>query len=220
VLGHSGARLVFCEDAPQAAKIAVIRDRCRELEQIVMIDDGELPGTMPLSELRRRGESVEATVVDDRLSASDVMMAHPLALQLRNLQTLVEISVDKNSTVIFPAPLMSTIQELGTFLKNETQAAGDLPAVPTAMPAPPSNGELIPHDRPQPPIEDPMPNDPNTPTPAEPVEHHSTFAEGESDPKRYPEEEHVGTFAEGDSDPERYPGEDHVGEFSDVETAS
>jgi hypothetical protein len=32
------------------------------------------------------------------------MMAHPLALQLRNLQSLVEIGVDKNSTVVFPAP--------------------------------------------------------------------------------------------------------------------
>src|SRR3954465_344575 len=60
-------------------------------------------------------------------NASDVMMAHPLALQLRNLQTLVEISVDKNSTVIFPAPLMSTIQELGAFLDRETGAVGALP---------------------------------------------------------------------------------------------
>ena len=51
-------------------------------------------------------------------------MAHPLALQLRNLQTLVEISVDKNSTVIFPAPLMSTIEELGGFLNRETTAVG------------------------------------------------------------------------------------------------
>jgi len=30
--------------------------------------------------------------------ASDTMMAHPLALQLRNLQTLVELGVDKNTT--------------------------------------------------------------------------------------------------------------------------
>ena len=35
------------------------------------------------------------------------MMAHPLALPLRNLQSLVEIGVDKNTTVGFPAPLMS-----------------------------------------------------------------------------------------------------------------
>ena len=51
------------------------------------------------------------------------MMAHPLALQLRNLQTLVDISVDKNSTVIFPSPLMSTIEELGSFLARERAAA-------------------------------------------------------------------------------------------------
>ncbi len=41
--------------------------------------------------------------------ASDTMMDHPLALQLRNLQTMVEIGVDKNSMIMFPAPLMSTI---------------------------------------------------------------------------------------------------------------
>ena len=51
------------------------------------------------------------------------MMQHPLALQLRNLQTLVEIGVDKNTTVAFPAPLMTTIAELGTFLRRETEAA-------------------------------------------------------------------------------------------------
>ena len=44
------------------------------------------------------------------------MMAHPLALQLRNLQSLVEIGVDHNTTVVFPARLLSTIQELGAFL--------------------------------------------------------------------------------------------------------
>jgi hypothetical protein len=70
------------------------------------------------------------------------MMAHPLALQLRNLQTLVEIAVDKNSTVVFPAPLMSTIQELGAFLAREGKAAGDLPSA-DALP-PTSNGSLVP----------------------------------------------------------------------------
>jgi len=60
--------------------------------------------------------------------ASDTMMAHPLALQLRNLQSLVEIGVDKNTTVVFPAPLMSTIGELGSFLASEQAAAtGALP---------------------------------------------------------------------------------------------
>ena len=67
-------------------------------------------------------------------------MAHPLALQLRNLQTMVEIGVDKNSTIVFPAPLMSTIGELGAFLSRENAAAGDLPGEP-ASPVP-SNGDV------------------------------------------------------------------------------
>ena len=66
------------------------------------------------------GESIAAAALGE---ASDIMMAHPLALQLRNLQSLVEIAVDKNSTVVFPAPLMSTIGELSAFLARETTAA-------------------------------------------------------------------------------------------------
>jgi hypothetical protein len=62
------------------------------------------------------------------------MMAHPLALQLRNLQSLVELGVDKNTTVVFPAPLMSTIQELGNFLTRE-QAAATTPAPTAPTPA-------------------------------------------------------------------------------------
>jgi len=70
--------------------------------------------------INAEGESLAATALGD---ASDIMMAHPLALQLRNLQSLVEIGVDKNSTVVFPAPLMTTISELGAFLARETAAA-------------------------------------------------------------------------------------------------
>ncbi len=65
------------------------------------------------------GESLAAAALGE---ASDIMIAHPLALQLRNLQSLVEIGVDKNTTVVFPAPLMSTIQEVGAFLARETAA--------------------------------------------------------------------------------------------------
>ena len=69
------------------------------------------------------GEAAAAAALGD---ASDTMMAHPLALQLRNLQSLIEIGVDKNTTVVFPAPLMSTIGDLGAFLRRETQAAPDV----------------------------------------------------------------------------------------------
>jgi regulator of protease activity HflC (stomatin/prohibitin superfamily) len=96
------------------------------------------------------GESLAADALG---AASDIMMAHPLALQLRNLQSLVEIGVDKNTTVVFPAPLMSTIGELGTFLARETAAvathaapdgepvpAGEPPILPMPDTTMPSNG--------------------------------------------------------------------------------
>jgi hypothetical protein len=60
------------------------------------------------------------------------MMAHPLALQLRNLQTLVELGVDKNTTVVFPAPLMSAIGDVGSFFVRETAAASTMLEPPSA----------------------------------------------------------------------------------------
>jgi regulator of protease activity HflC (stomatin/prohibitin superfamily) len=77
----------------------------------------------------------EALAAGELARASDVMMAHPVALQLRNLQTLVELGVDKNSTVVFPAPLMSTIEEVGSFLRREG-AAAQLDAVLRSAPRP------------------------------------------------------------------------------------
>ncbi len=86
------------------------------------------------------GESLAAAALGE---ASDTMMAHPLALQLRNLQSLVEIGVDKNTTVVFPAPLMSTIQELGAFLARETAASGPVtPRTPVVVETAPANGVL------------------------------------------------------------------------------
>jgi regulator of protease activity HflC (stomatin/prohibitin superfamily) len=80
--------------------------------------------------INAEGEHLAAAALGD---ASDIMMAHPLALQLRNLQSLVEIGVDKNTTVVFPAPLMTTIAELGAFLAREA-AASDLVASGPAVP--------------------------------------------------------------------------------------
>src|SRR5580700_817491 len=74
--------------------------------------------------INAEGEAMAAAALGQ---ASDTMMAHPLALQLRNLQSLVEIGVDKNTTVVFPAPLMTTIAELGSFLASEQAAATRVP---------------------------------------------------------------------------------------------
>jgi regulator of protease activity HflC (stomatin/prohibitin superfamily) len=70
--------------------------------------------------INAEGESLAAAALGD---TSDTMTAHPLALQLRNLQSLAEIGVDKNTTVVFPAPLTTTITEPGTFLTRENTAA-------------------------------------------------------------------------------------------------
>lgn len=56
----------------------------------------------------------------------------------------MEIGVDKNTTVVFPAPLMSTIGELGSFLTRETAAANAATPPPadrtTTSPDPVVNG--------------------------------------------------------------------------------
>src|SRR5437762_6683417 len=101
---------------------------------LVELKDIQLPESMKRAmarqaeaERERRAKIIaaegEALAAGELGTASDVMMAHPLALQLRNLQSLVEIGVDKNTTVVFPAPLMSTIGELGAFLAREATAA-------------------------------------------------------------------------------------------------
>src|SRR6186997_1310215 len=70
--------------------------------------------------INAEGEALAAAALGD---ASDTMMAHPVALQLRNLQTLAELGVEKNTTVVFPAPMMSALGELAAFLARESTAA-------------------------------------------------------------------------------------------------
>ncbi|MEO8688196.1 MAG: slipin family protein [Solirubrobacteraceae bacterium] len=121
---------------------------------VVELKDIQLPDSMQRAmarqaeaEREKRAKIIaaegEALAAGELGRASDLMMAHPLALQLRNLQTMVEIGVDKNSTIMFPAPLMSTIGEIGAFLSREAAAAAVPPPVP-AVPVPPAaNGELV-----------------------------------------------------------------------------
>jgi regulator of protease activity HflC (stomatin/prohibitin superfamily) len=92
---------------PEGMKRAMARQAEAEREKRAKIINAE-------------GESMAAAALGE---ASDIMMAHPLALQLRNLQSLVEIGVDKNTTVVFPAPIMTTIAELGSFIAHEAAAA-------------------------------------------------------------------------------------------------
>lgn len=52
--------------------------------------------------------------------AADLISKHPVALQLRTLQTMAEISTEKNSTIIFPAQFMTTVQEAIKTLAKDT----------------------------------------------------------------------------------------------------
>jgi regulator of protease activity HflC (stomatin/prohibitin superfamily) len=52
--------------------------------------------------------------------AADIITQHPVALQLRTLQTMAEISVEKNSTIIFPAQFMTTVQEAIALLSRDS----------------------------------------------------------------------------------------------------
>lgn len=54
--------------------------------------------------------------------AADIITQHPVALQLRTLQTMAEISVEKNSTIIFPAQFMTTVQEAIAQLSKDQAA--------------------------------------------------------------------------------------------------
>ena len=129
---------------------------------VVELKDIQLPETMKRAmarqaeaEREKRAKIIaaegEALAAGELAHASDVMMAHPLALQLRNLQSLVEIGVDKNTTVVFPSPLMTTIAELGAFLARETAAAN--PSTPllttgASVTPPVTNGTPVPLAKP------------------------------------------------------------------------
>ena len=74
----------------------------REKRAKIIAADGEFQASIKLGE------------------AADIIAKHPIALQLRTLQTMAEISVEKNSTIIFPANLLTTINEAVKFVSKES----------------------------------------------------------------------------------------------------
>jgi regulator of protease activity HflC (stomatin/prohibitin superfamily) len=83
---------------------------------IVEVKDVELPQTMQRAmakqaeaEREKRAKIVHAegefNAAQTLANAADVMSKNPVSVQLRYLQTLTEISVEKNSTIIFPVPV-------------------------------------------------------------------------------------------------------------------
>jgi regulator of protease activity HflC (stomatin/prohibitin superfamily) len=100
------------------------------LVSAVEIKDIELPENMQRAmakqaeaEREKRAKIIAAEgefmSVQKLSEAADVISAHPIALQLRNLQTMAEIAVEKNSTIIFPAQFMGTVQDIKKFIEAE-----------------------------------------------------------------------------------------------------
>jgi regulator of protease activity HflC (stomatin/prohibitin superfamily) len=117
----------------------------------VEIRDVGLPAQMQRAMARQaeaeRERRAKIIAADGELQASeklaqaaDVIAASPGALQLRQLQTMVEISADNNSTIIFPIPI-DLFEALGLTRSTAPRSpapAGTLP--PGGQPTPPSGG--------------------------------------------------------------------------------
>jgi len=134
VVGQSALDEVLSSTAAINEKIKQILDEATAkwgvLVTTVELKDIQLPDSMQRAMARQaeaerekrakiiaaEGEKLSAAALGD---AADIIGAHPIALQLRNLQTLTEISSEKNSTVIFPAQFMSTVEDIKTFLAKE-----------------------------------------------------------------------------------------------------
>ena len=149
----------------------------------VELKDVELPQTMQRAMAKQaeaerekrakvllaQGEFQAAQTLAD---AAKVISTEPAALQLRYLQTLTEIAVEKNSTIIFPLPidLIEPLRELLTVASHRIAPNGNPPAAPaqaSTAGTPPLVSE--PFGQPQPPTtplpqaNPPRPSDPNAP---------------------------------------------------------
>lgn len=108
----------------------VTSERWGVLVVLVELKDIELPDPMKRAMAREaeaerekrakiiaaEGEALSAGKLSE---AADVIAAHPVALQLRNLQVLSEIAVERNSTIIFPAQFLDTVRSLSRFMEEQ-----------------------------------------------------------------------------------------------------
>ena len=139
VVGRSSLDHVLSETETLNESIQRILDTTSErwgvLVQIVELKDIELPETMKRAmareaeaEREKRAKIIaaegEALSVGKLAEAADVIIGHPIALQLRNLQVLAEIAIEKNSTIIFPAQFLDSVRNLSQFMAGEQPLIG------------------------------------------------------------------------------------------------
>jgi len=134
VIGQSTLDEVLSETTAINEKVKTILENVTEKWGVfvssVEIKDIQLPDTMQRAMAKQaeaerekrakiiaaEGEQLSATKLGQ---AADIIAAHPIALQLRNLQVLNDIATEKNSTIIFPAQFMDTIKSVRDFMNQE-----------------------------------------------------------------------------------------------------
>jgi regulator of protease activity HflC (stomatin/prohibitin superfamily) len=134
IVGQSSLDDILSETVAINEKIKTILEGSTEKWGIfvstVEVKDIQLPDTMQRAMAKQaeaerekrakiiaaEGEALSAQKLGD---AADIISAHPIALQLRNLQVLSDISVEKNSTIIFPSQFMDTITSVKDFMAKE-----------------------------------------------------------------------------------------------------
>jgi len=134
IVGQSSLDDVLSETVAINEKIKVILEAATEKWGIyvstVEVKDIQLPDSMQRAmakqaEAEREKRAKVIAAEGEQLSAAklgeaaDIISAHPIALQLRNLQVLSDIAVEKNSTIIFPAQFMDTIASVKDFMAKE-----------------------------------------------------------------------------------------------------
>ena len=81
-------------------------------------------GRQAEAERERRAKIIHAegeyTASTKLAMAAEVIQKQPAALQLRYLQTLVEIGTEKNTTIVFPLPI-DILSSLGHFLDSNRE---------------------------------------------------------------------------------------------------
>lgn len=162
IVGRSSLDHVLSETETLNQHIQAVLDHTAErwgvVVEMVELKDIELPTSMQRAmakeaeaEREKRAKVIaaegEALSVGKLAEAADVISTHPVALQLRNLQVLAEIAIEKNSTILFPAPFMDSLRAVTQFMEGEHALRTPLTVTPEAYSAPES--AVVPEAEPQ-----------------------------------------------------------------------
>jgi len=134
IVGQSSLDDVLSETTAINAKIKTVLEAATEKWGIfvstVEVKDIQLPDSMQRAMAKQaeaerekrakiiaaEGEALSAAKLGD---AADIISAHPIALQLRNLQVLTDIAQEKNSTIVFPSAFLDTVDSVKKFMSKE-----------------------------------------------------------------------------------------------------